>query len=47
VHIVRGPLAGQLRLYAGMRPRDRIGVLLAFLGAHQHVTLPAAHVERA
>src|SRR5262249_39725173 len=32
VRVVAGPFAGQLALYAGMKPRERVEVLLALLG---------------
>jgi transcription antitermination factor NusG len=47
VRVLGGPFAGQLGLYAGMRPRARVEVLLAILGAQQRVTLPRAGVELA
>jgi transcription antitermination factor NusG len=45
VHIQRGPFAGHLAVYAGMKPRERIEVLLALLGGSQRVTLAADAVE--
>lgn len=45
VRIVLGPFAGQLGLYAGMRPRDRVAVLLQLFGSAQRVELPRAGVE--
>jgi len=41
VRIARGPLAGQLGLFEGMRPHERV-VLLQLLG---HVTLSRDDVE--
>jgi transcriptional antiterminator RfaH len=45
VRITSGPFAGQLGLFAGMRPRDRVSVLLSLLGSTQRVELPKAAVE--
>jgi transcriptional antiterminator RfaH len=45
VRIMQGPLTGQVGLYAGMRPRERILVLLQLLGAQQRVTLAREDVE--
>jgi transcription antitermination factor NusG len=45
VRVLHGPLAGHVGLYAGMRPRERIEVLLAILGGAQRVTLAADAVE--
>jgi transcription antitermination factor NusG len=47
VRILGGPFVGHLGLYAGMKPRERVEVLLAILGAHQRVTLPRGSVELA
>jgi hypothetical protein len=38
-------MAGQLGIYAGMKPRHRVEVLLQLLGAQQRVTLPWGDVE--
>jgi transcriptional antiterminator RfaH len=45
VRVVRGPFQGQLGIYAGMKPRERVEVLLAILGGAQRVTLAADAVE--
>jgi transcriptional antiterminator RfaH len=45
VRVVRGPFRGQLGIYAGMRPRERVEVLLALLGSRQRVVLPTGDVE--
>jgi transcriptional antiterminator RfaH len=47
VRVTRGPFAGHVGLYAGMRPHERIEVLLAILGGSQRVTLAADAVEQA
>ena len=44
VCILQGPFAGQLGLYAGMRPHERVLVLLQLLGG-QRVELSKADVE--
>ena len=45
VKILGGPFRGQLAFYAGMKPHQRVEVLLALLGSHQRVKLPRADVE--
>ena len=45
IQVMRGPFARCVGLYAGMKPRDRIEVLLALLGGQQRVTLPKGDVE--
>jgi transcription antitermination factor NusG len=40
VRILSGAFEGHLALYAGMKPHERIEVLLSFLGSQQRVTLP-------
>jgi transcription antitermination factor NusG len=45
VRILAGPFCGQLGLYAGMKPRERVEVLLALFGRHQPVTLPRGDIE--
>jgi transcriptional antiterminator RfaH len=47
VRVTQGPFAGHLGLYAGMKPRERIEVLLQVLGAAQKVTLSKDAVEPA
>jgi transcriptional antiterminator RfaH len=47
VRIVAGAFTGQLGLYAGMRPHERVLVLLALLGGQQRVELAKADVEAA
>jgi transcriptional antiterminator RfaH len=42
MRILRGPFAGRLAIYAGMKPRARVEVLLGLLG---RVTLAADAVE--
>jgi transcription antitermination factor NusG len=45
VRVRAGPLSGQLGLYAGQRPRERVLVLLALLGGQQRVELSRDAVE--
>ena len=45
VRVTRGPFAGHIGLYAGMKPRARVEVLLALLGDSRRVTLAADAVE--
>jgi transcription antitermination factor NusG len=45
VRILRGPFEGRLAIYAGMKPRARVEVLLALLGSRQRMTLAADAVE--
>jgi transcriptional antiterminator RfaH len=45
VRLLYGPFAGHIGLYAGMKPRERIEVLLAILGSAQRVTLAKDAVE--
>jgi transcription antitermination factor NusG len=45
VRVLHGPLAGQLGLYAGQRPHERVLVLLALLGGPQRVELAKDAVE--
>jgi len=45
VRVLAGPLQGQLGLYAGQRPHERVLVLLALLGGQQRVELAASDVE--
>jgi transcriptional antiterminator RfaH len=47
VRVTRGPLAGRVGLYAGMKPRERVEVLLAILGGQQRVSLARGDVEAA
>jgi transcription antitermination factor NusG len=47
VRVPGGPFEGQLGLYAGMKQRARVEVLLTLLGSQQRVTLPQCSVELA
>ena len=47
LRVTRGPFAGHVGLYAGMKPRERVEVLLAILGGSQRVTLAADSIEQA
>jgi len=45
VRILAGPFEGHLGLYAGMRPHERVLVLLALLGGEQRVELARENIE--
>jgi len=45
VRVLAGPFEGHLGLYAGMRPHERVLVLLALLGGQQRVELPKDSIE--
>ena len=45
VRVLQGPLAGQIGLYDGMKPRERVAVLLTFLGGPHRVSLPREDLE--
>jgi transcriptional antiterminator RfaH len=45
VKILTGPFTGHLALYAGMKRRERVEVLLQLLGGAQRVILPKGDIE--
>jgi hypothetical protein len=45
LRIVQGAFTGQIVLYAGMAPRQRIECLLVMLGAERRVSLARADVR--
>ena len=45
VRVLQGPFAGHLGLYQGMRPHERVLVLLAVLGGQSRVELAKGAVE--
>jgi transcriptional antiterminator RfaH len=45
VRILRGPFTGHLAIFADMRPRQRVEILLQLLGGQQRVELPKADIE--
>ena len=45
VKVTAGPFAGQFGLYAGMKPHQRVEVLLMLLGGQQRVSLPREAIE--
>jgi transcription antitermination factor NusG len=45
VKILHGPFSGHLAIFADMRPRERVEVLLRLLGAEQRVTMAKQDVE--
>jgi hypothetical protein len=44
---VRGTLQGHLALYEGMRPHERVDVLLQLLGGQRRMTLPKSDIALA
>jgi transcriptional antiterminator RfaH len=47
VRVLHGPFIGLVGLHVGMRPRQRVEILLTLLGGSQRVTLAADAVEPA
>jgi|SRR6516225_4608943 len=45
VRILRGPFTGHLAVYADMKPRQRVEILLQLLGGEQRVTLAKKDIE--
>jgi transcriptional antiterminator RfaH len=45
VRILHGPFTGHLAIFADMRPRQRVEILLQLLGGEQRVDLPKADIE--
>jgi transcriptional antiterminator RfaH len=45
VRILRGPFSGHLAIFADMKPRQRVEVLLQLLGGEHRVALPADAIE--
>jgi transcription antitermination factor NusG len=45
VRILRGPFAGHLAIFADMKPRERVEILLQLLGGEQRVTLATKDIE--
>jgi transcriptional antiterminator RfaH len=45
VKILQGPFRAHLAIYPGMKPRQRVEVLLQLLGSQQRVTLPKSSIE--
>jgi hypothetical protein len=46
VRVLHGPFANRVGLYAGMKPRERVAVLLTLLGGSRRVELADGDVER-
>jgi transcription antitermination factor NusG len=46
VRVLRGPFAGHVGLYAGMKPRDRVAVLLTLFGGSRCAELTGEDVAR-
>ena len=45
VRILRGPFVGHLCVFADMKPRERVEILLQLLGAEQRVELAKGDIE--
>jgi transcriptional antiterminator RfaH len=45
IRIRHGPFAGQPAIYSGMRPRDRVAVLLTMLGSSRPIELARSVIE--
>ena len=45
VRILRGPFTDHLAIFADMRPRERVEILLQLLGGEQRVTLAKKDIE--
>jgi transcriptional antiterminator RfaH len=45
VRILRGPFTGHLAIFADMKPRQRVEILLQLLGGEQRVTLAKKDLE--
>jgi transcriptional antiterminator RfaH len=45
VRLLAGPFEGRLAIYAGMKPRERVEVLLRLLGSEQRVIMAKQSVE--
>src|SRR6516225_6450510 len=45
VRILRGPFTGHLAIFADMKPRERVEILLQLLGGEQRVTLAKKDIE--
>jgi transcriptional antiterminator RfaH len=45
VRILRGPFTGHLAIFADMKPRERVEILLQLLGGEQRVELAKGDVE--
>jgi hypothetical protein len=44
--VTGGPFTGRLALFEEMKPRQRVEILLAFLGARQRVTLQRSDIAQ-
>jgi hypothetical protein len=43
--VLRGPFTGHLAIFADMKPRERVEILLQLLGGEQRVTLAKKDIE--
>jgi hypothetical protein len=46
VRVTHGPLNGSIAIFDGMRPRERVAVLLTMLGGQQRVELARSAIAR-
>jgi transcriptional antiterminator RfaH len=46
VQVIRGAFTGSLAIFDGMRPRERVAILLMLLGGPQRVELARSDIER-
>ena len=45
IRVKHGPFAGHLAIYAGMRPRERVAVLLSLFGSSRSIELAKTAIE--
>jgi transcriptional antiterminator RfaH len=45
VRVLQGPLQGRLGLFVGMKPRERVEILLQWLGSQRQVELAKQDIE--
>ena len=45
VQVTHGPLIGSIAIFAGMRPHQRVAILLTILGGQQRVELPKRDIR--
>ena len=43
--VLAGPFEGHIALYEGMKPHERVEVLLALFGAQRAIELPKASIS--
>ena len=45
VQVISGPLNGSIAIFDGMRPHQRVAILLTMLGGQQRVELPKRDIR--